>query len=219
MLPPDEPLLERKLAGRSCDPGAQAVVGRWQNGGLHPQRRGDPRRHRRERLPAPERLRPGEMEPQVAVAELEPRLRAELLGRGARVPGLVRATPALLGVEQARERVDDRVEVGRDVETRYLEVVADVADNGDAARAERLGQRQREARAAEAARQDRNSHRVKPARSSSNTALVWGPSRPSSRSRSPSVSTSSARFGMRAVADGTPRRSARPRNRSALPGP
>ena len=42
--------------------------------------------------------------------------------------------PALLGMDAPRERVEQRVEVGRDRETPVLEVVADVADDRDVAR-------------------------------------------------------------------------------------
>ena len=74
------------------------------------------------------------MEAEVAVAEPEPRLAAELAGRLERVPGLVGAAPAALLVGDARERVEDAVEVGRDVQAEHLDVVADVAYDGDVVR-------------------------------------------------------------------------------------
>ena len=69
-----------------------------------------------------------------------------------RVPRLVRPAPAALLVGEPGERVEDAVEVGRDVQAEHLDVVADVADDRHA----RPGRRPRrapreEARAADAA--------------------------------------------------------------------
>src|SRR6185437_9094761 len=211
--PGDEPFLELELAGGRPDPGPQPVVGRRQQGQLEPDGPGDLRRRRRQRLAASERLRPGEMEPEVAVSELEPGLAPELLDRVARVPRLVCTPPAALLVAQAGERVEQRVEVGRDVEAVHLQVVADVRDHGNVARRDDLGQRLNEARAADAACQNGDSHLAAKRRLSS-AVRVRSPRRPSSGSRSLKVSTSAARFGISTSRDG-----ASARNRSALPGP
>ena len=46
-----------------------------------------------------------------------------------------RAPPTALGVVEAGERVEERVEVGRDAKAEHLEVVADVADHRELVRA------------------------------------------------------------------------------------
>ena len=213
MAPRDEPFLELELTGWRPDPRAQPVVGGRQQGQPEPDGAGDPGGHRRQRLAATERLRPDEMEPEVAVAELEPRLATEAFDRVASVPGFARAAPAALLVPEAGECVEQRVEVRGDVETVDLEVVADVCDHRHVARVHNLDQRLHEARAAHAACQDGELHRA-PERRLSTAARVLAPSRSSSRSRSSTVSTSSVRFGISTSRDG-----ARARNRSALPGP
>src|SRR5262249_15179537 len=69
------------------------------------------------------------MERKVSVADREPVLSAECTDGFERIPGLVAAPPPALRVGEARERVENRVEVGRDVEAEHLDVVADVADH------------------------------------------------------------------------------------------
>ena len=154
----DEPLLERELAGRCLDPGAQPVIGRGQDVRLDPQRSGQPFGDARERLSRTQRLRADEVEPQVEVAELEPGLAAEPADRLERAPGLLRAPPAALLVVQSGERVEDRVEIGRDVKPEHLDVVADVADHRDVTRIAGVDQPPDESRAANAARQNDDPH-------------------------------------------------------------
>ena len=71
---------------------------------------------------------------------------------------LAGASPAACFVVGARERVEDRVEVGRDVQPEHLDVVADVADDGDVRRRRRVDDALHEARAADAAREDDELH-------------------------------------------------------------
>ncbi len=156
----DEPLLERKLAGRGLDPGAQPVVGRGQDVRLDPQRSGQPSGDARERLSRSQRLRADEVEPEVEVAELEPVLAAELADGLERAPGLVRAPPAALLVVQPGERVEDRVEIGRDVQAEHLDVVADVADHRDVTRLDGFDEPLDETCAADASREDGDFHEV-----------------------------------------------------------
>src|SRR5947208_6520496 len=153
------------------------------------------------------------MEAKVPVAELEPGLATETLNRVARVPGLVGAAPAALLVAGAGERVEQRVEVRRDVQALDLEVVADVGNHRHIARPDDLGQRLHEPGAADSPCQDGDLHLAAKRRLSS-AARVLAPRRPSRRSRSLSESTSSARFGISTSRDG-----ASARNRGALPGP
>src|SRR5205814_5566631 len=115
VLPRDEPLLEREPAFVGPHLRPEPVVGRRKQAHTQAEPLGEPRRHGRERLAAAERLRPDEMEPDVAVAETEPRVAAEASRLLERVPRLVRAAPAALLVAEAGEPVENAVEVRRDV--------------------------------------------------------------------------------------------------------
>ena len=180
----------------------------------------DPRRHGRERLARAQRL---------GADEVQRRGRGRRAGTSVSPPSSATVSSAFQ-VSSARpqprssssaagERVEDAVEVGRDVEAEHLDVVADVADDRQLGRVDRLGQRAREAVRRRGRPRGRRPSRGEPARSASSAARCAAPSRPSSRSRSASVSTSSTRFGIAAIAASTPSRSARARNRSALPRP
>ena len=79
-----------------------------------------------------------------------------------RVPGLVGAAPAALLVGHARERVEDAVEVGRDVQAEHLDVVADVADHRHVGRVDDRDDAAQEARAADAAREHGDLHAAAP---------------------------------------------------------
>ena len=207
----DEPLLERELPGRRGDPRAHAVVGGRQELRLDAEGTRKSRGHARERLALSKQLRADEMDAEVEVAEGEPRLPAERRDAPEHAPRLSRASPAALVVVDACERVHDRVEVGRDVQAEDLDVVADVADDGDVVRRCDVHDSADEACAADAAGEDGHSHGVV----SESTACVRGPQRSCSRSRSASVSTSSARFGTSAVTVST----GSPRKRFALSRP
>src|SRR2546430_2653984 len=151
------------------------------------------------------------MQTEVAVAELEPGLAAELVGRGERVPGLLRASPATLLVAESGQRVEDAAEVGRHVQAEHLEVVADVDDRGHARGIDRLDDAAQETSAPDAAREHRDLH----VRASSLRYLrVNLPTQSRTRSRSSCVSTSSRM-------PGSASRAARrwSANRCALPGP
>src|SRR5262249_9731605 len=75
--------------------------------------------------------RPVEVGGEVLVAEAEPGGAAVALEALHRAPGLVAQAPAPLGVDGVGQRVDDRVEVGADVQPVEVDVVADVDDGGD----------------------------------------------------------------------------------------
>ena len=83
---------------------------------------------------------------------------APSLRRLERIPALAGAPPASLGVDQPAERVEEAVEIGRDVQPEDLEVVAHVADHGQLARREDGGEPTCEASSAAAARQQDDSH-------------------------------------------------------------
>ncbi len=169
-----------------------------------------------ERLARAKRLRPDEVEAEIAVAEPEPVLAAERRDRAERLPGLAGPAPASLLVVQAGEGVEDAVEVGRDGHPEHLEVVADVADDGDIRAARHVDEAAREARAADAAGEEDDLHgcRTRPI-----AACVLGPARRPTRRRSSIVSTSSPRFGIAQAIAGTPMLSACSRKRAALPPP
>jgi len=69
----------------------------------------------------------------VAVAEPEPRLAAQFRNGVERLPRLAGAAPAALLVGEARERVEDAVQIGRDPKAQHLDVVRDVAYDGNVA--------------------------------------------------------------------------------------
>ena len=162
----------------------------------------------RQRHAGAQGLRADDVQTEVQVAELEPRVAAELADGFERTPGLARATPTAFLVVQPREGVEDRVEIGRDVEPEHLDVVADVSDHGDVTRRD-LDEPLDEAGAAHAAGEDGDLHTL------TRAALVLGPHRSARRSRSASVSTSSLRPGRSTDTEC----SKCARNRSALPGP
>ena len=68
-------------------------------------------------------------------------------------PGLVAPAPAGLGIVEPRERVEQRVEIGRDRQAEMLEIVAGVGDHGQAVGRQHAVQAERELGAADAARQ------------------------------------------------------------------
>ena len=214
----DEPLLERERPGRRLEPRPQPVVGRRQQPRRDAERRRQPSGHRGERLARAQRLRAHEMEPEIAVAEREPVLAAERADRLERVPGLAAPPPAALLVGEAGERVEDRVEIRRDVEAEHLDVVADVADHARRSRAGDVDDAADEARAAHASRKD-DDVQATLLSSSARQACVRGPARNCSRVRSSIVSTSSARFGTATETTSRPSDAACARKRSELPGP
>src|ERR687897_1461534 len=140
------------------------------------------------------------MHPEIPVAELEPRFASKIGDRLERVPGLAGSPPTSFLVVQAGERVQDRVEVGRDVEAENLEVVADVPDHRHTRGSHGIDEAAHEPRATDAAAQDGDFH----------DRSCWN---------SATVSTSSASAGTSSVTGSTPCEAACARNRSALPGP
>jgi hypothetical protein len=90
------------------------------------------------------------MHRKVAVAKLKPGLAAEFAQRAHELPGFLRSTPAALWVGQTAERIEYRVEIGRDLETEVLEVIAGIYDDGQF-RTEHAEEAQRELGAADAA--------------------------------------------------------------------
>ena len=123
-----------------------------------PSARGEPRRHRRERLAGAQRLRAHEVQAEVAVAEPEPVLAAERRdGRRARA----RSRPR--GPSRAPRRAGRRARRGccrgrARPQAEHLEVVADVADHRHVRRIDGADEPAREAGAADAAGEERDLH-------------------------------------------------------------
>src|SRR4029079_15835837 len=90
---------------------------------------------------------------EVAVAETEPGLAAELLERAQEATGLGLAAPAADRAGQARQVVHHGVEVGCDVEAEVLEVVAGVGDHDQPLGRHRARETDRELGAAASARE------------------------------------------------------------------
>ena len=149
--PPDEPLLEGQLAAGRDDARAQAVVARGQQAGgeaVAPREVGGDGRQRLARAQA---LAAHEVQADVAIAEDEPVDAAELGHDRHRLARVAGDAPALLGMDASGQRVEQRVEVGRDRQAPVLEVVTDVADDRDVLRGDGGEQAAREARTADAA--------------------------------------------------------------------
>src|SRR4029453_14047542 len=149
-----EPLLEGQLAVLDGDPRTEPVVCRREEAGRDPQRASEALRDRREQLAALERLPTGEVKAEIPVAELKPGVGAEVGGGLQGVPGLVRASPSPSFVPDASKRVEESVDVGRDVQAVQLDIVADVADHGHLGRIGHVEQPLYEPGAADSAAQD-----------------------------------------------------------------
>ena len=106
--------------------------------------------------PARRRSRAHEVQADVAVAEDEPVRAAEPADDAEGLAGVAVDAPALLGVHDAGQRVEARVEVGRDVQAEQLDVVADVADDRHRLGADGVDQPEREPRPADATGQQRH---------------------------------------------------------------
>src|SRR4029077_2342315 len=136
-----------------------------------------------------------QVQPDVAVAELKPRLSSELCDCLEGMPGLACATPAAFFVGETGERVEDAVQIGRDPKAEYFDVVRNVAYDGNVAWIDYTHHAAQKPRPADAAREDRDVHAADSRCSDGSTRRVCSPSRAAIRARSPGVSTSSMRFG------------------------
>ena len=82
----------------------------------------------RQRLSAPQPPRALDMEGEIAIAQSEPGLPAQRLERRHEVPALIAAAPAQLAIGEAGERIENRVDIGRDGEAQMLEIIAGIHD-------------------------------------------------------------------------------------------
>ena len=95
----------------------------------------------------------------VAIAELKPGVEPERLPLSLHLPRLVRASPSLLHVRNARERIQHRIEIRTNGQAPMLEVIAGIDDDVERARRETLLQTIGELRPADpSAKRDDVSH-------------------------------------------------------------
>ena len=125
----DHELLERAPAGGRADPGAHGVVAHRQHPRAHADRLVQARERRR-RLQAVLLAQPRALQAprEVAVAEVEPHLVAELAQRVHHREGVVAQAPAAR-VDQVGQPEGDEVRVGGDVRAVDLDVIAGVRDH------------------------------------------------------------------------------------------
>ena len=98
------------------------------------------------------------MKTEVTLAEPKPRRSSERLRSFERVPRLFCPTPAPFVVRQARERVQNAVEIGRDRKPEHFEIVADVHDRRNVRGIDCRHDSSQETSAADAAGQARDLH-------------------------------------------------------------
>ena len=87
--------------------------------------------------------------------------------------GVATYAPASLGVDQAAERVEQRVDVGADVQPVELHVVADVGDDGQLDAIAHEGEPVRELRASRATGEERDLHEASSAGLTSLMSRSW----------------------------------------------
>ena len=109
------------------------------------------------------------------IAEPEPGLAAQRRQGVQERPALVAPPPAQVGVGQAREGVEDRVEIGRDRKAQVLEIVAGVARHQQSL-AQTLGQTQRQLGAADTAAERHDLAHLKRSMASGRTRSTARPS-------------------------------------------
>ena len=154
----DEPLLECESTRRRHHVRAQAVVGRRRERRSDTGEIGEGGGDGRQGHAVSEELGANEMDTEISIAEPEPALSAPVGGGLDGVPRLVRPAPAALRVDETGERVEQAVEIGRDVEAEDLDVVADVADHRELAGLEHGCESSGEACATAAAREEDDAH-------------------------------------------------------------
>src|ERR1044072_8770518 len=96
------------------------------------------------------------MQPEITIPELKPVLAAERADAVHERPGLVTPAPAGRGIIDARERVEQRGDIGRDAEPKMLEIVAGVGDHEQFIGRQDSAQTERQFRAADTAGQCHN---------------------------------------------------------------
>ena len=98
------------------------------------------------------------MKAEIPVAETKPLIPSPGGRRLEGVPGFVGSSPAALRVDEPAERVEQAVQVGRDVQAEDVDVVTDVSDDGQLPRLEDRVEPSRDARATAPAREQDDLH-------------------------------------------------------------
>ena len=93
------------------------------------------------------------MQREIAIAEPKPVLAAERADAVHERPRLVTPAPAGDGIVDARERIGQRVDIGRDAQSKMLEIVAGVGDHEQFVGRQDAAQTERQFRAADPAGQ------------------------------------------------------------------
>src|SRR5262249_21744611 len=101
---------------------------------------------------------------EILVAEAKPALAAQLRHSAEEAPRFVRAPPAGLWIGNPCERVQNRVEVWRDVEAQVLEIVACVCNDRERLRIEDAREAEGELGAAHATGERDDTHRKRSSR-------------------------------------------------------
>src|SRR3954469_22972252 len=91
------------------------------------------------------------MESEILVTKVKPSLASQLLNGGHEVPGLTSEPPAALTVCKPGQCVQNRIQIGRDRQSKMLEVVSRVHDNHELVSGENVVEAKRELRASDAA--------------------------------------------------------------------
>ena len=149
--PPHEVLLKVHPLPRlgQLDPRLDRLIGHGQDrDALDAESARQLRGHPRRRPAAREQLGTPQVRCQVQVAKLEPRLTTQPLERRHAPEGVAAIPPATRVVDHAGERVQHRVDVGRDAQAVQRDVVAGVDDRRQPRLGRRGAQPAREARAA-----------------------------------------------------------------------
>src|SRR4051794_32460161 len=110
-------------------------------------------RYRRQALAGVEAAGTLDMRREIAVAEPEPGLAAERFEGRHECPGLAVPPPAEFRIRLPRQRIEQRVEIGRDRQAEMLEIIAGIGDNGQHIRQQDAVQAERELGAPDAAGQ------------------------------------------------------------------
>ena len=87
--------------------------------------------HRTQRLARAQSCRTVDVRRKIAVAQLKPSLGIQFTECFETLKRIAFNTPSLSRIRQARERIDNRVQIGRDVQTVHLHVITRVADDAD----------------------------------------------------------------------------------------
>ena len=169
---PDEVFLELEHAVGRVDQRAHRVVAHRQQATAQREAAREARRHRGQGFTGGEAPRALDVHREVLVAEPEPGRAAEARDLVEEDTGIVFATPTLRLLDDAAERVHDRVEVRADAQAEMVEIVAGVDEDREVAGRQYAIEPERELRAAHAAADRQHSRRTAHWKRSSASGLI-----------------------------------------------